>query len=121
MEKTNIKDKEEIIDKYLSKETISKKVKKSINSEDYSNLLYKFNELEEKVTYNDANLKANYILPIIVINYYLLSIIFHFEKVLGYNNLITTFVFAILTSLYFYKENKIIATKVLKKIFLKEK
>jgi len=106
---------EDIVDNHLKNENIDNKKK----DKEIEKLEYNLNELKEKIEYNDANLKANYILPLLVINYLFLAILFHFENFLKINNYFSAVIVAIVLALFFYKENQLIAKKILKKIFLK--
>jgi len=114
---------ENVVDKHLNKnegDNLKNQKKETVISDEIiKKLEYKLNKLEEKVEYNDANLKANYILPLIVINYLLMAISFNFEQYLHINNYYSSIILSIVLALFFYKENKLISTKILKKIFLK--
>lgn len=109
---------ENIIDKNLGEE---KEI--PINSvkmmEDIELLKQKIEQLEKQVTYQDANLKANYILPLMTLVFLIFSILFEFDVLTKISNINLTIGFAIGFALFFYKENKHIVTLIMKKIFIK--
>jgi len=77
-------------------------------------------ELKEKITYIDANLKINYIVPVLGFIYYLYAVYFNFQEKLKLSNAISTTFVLILLSVFFYKENLNYAKYISKKILFKK-
>jgi predicted KAP-like P-loop ATPase len=112
---------ENIVEKNL--EEISNEKKEIEITVDFKNIYERLISLEKEnerlnkvIEYNDANIKANYLLSIIGMLYFIMSYYFDFSQVLKISNLMSTLIVVSLLAVFFFKENTLIVKHLLKKI-----